>query len=453
MTDKGKDSLSSTASSRQDKKTDGIADAQLSEQTAAGAEADALMDAQALLAAAVGSHEAAKLSKSGGRVDKMWRTASIVLGVGLIFTGGMLFEDRYGNPFGPQPSVDGMMMPEKTRSLSKIEAGGGQSIADIASRVAPSVVKIDVEPEVKPGQLVPAKVGFLGGPRITNGDESPEKSPFKRFGTGVIVRADGYILTSRHIITPGATIKVGLHDKRILSAELVGEDSFSDLAVIKVPAEKLAVAHFGTTKGLRVGDWAIAIGSPFGIDQTVTLGIISALGRERNDSTFHNKIDLIQTDAAINPGNSGGPLLNIAGEVIGINTAIRADAQNISFAIPVEEARKVTMQLLEHGEIARPYLGIFMHDLSPEQSHLLGMPAGMKGVLVSQIVRDSPCHKAGIGTMDVLVKVEGKEVQSAKAVRELIADLKPGNTLEVVVWRKGATQTRKILVGRYPSEF
>jgi S1-C subfamily serine protease len=453
MTDKGKDSLSSTASSRQDKATDAAANAQLTEQTSSGAEADALMDAQALLAAAVGSHEAAKLSKSGGRVDKIWRTASIVLAIGLIVTGGMLFEERYGNPFAAQPAADSMMMPEKTRSLSKIEARGGQSIAELASKVAPSVVKIDIEPEVKPGQLNPGKVGFLGGPRITNGDESPEKSPFKRFGTGVIVRSDGYILTSRHVISPGATIKVELDDKRILSAELVGEDSFSDLALIKVPAEKLTVAHFGSTKGLRAGDWAIAIGSPFGIDQTVTLGIISAIGRERNDSTFHNKIDLIETDVAINSGNCGGPLLNIAGELIGINTAIRADAQNLSFAIPIEEARKVTMQLLEHGEIARPYLGIFMHDITPELSQRLSMPSTLKGVLVSQIVRDSPCSKAGIGPFDVLVKVQGKDVQSAKSVREMIADLKPGNTLEVVVWRKGATQTRKILVGRYPSEF
>jgi S1-C subfamily serine protease len=453
MTDKGKNSLSSTASSPEDKRPDAAVDGHLAEQASPGAEADALLDAQALLAAAVGSHEAAKLSKSGGRVDKMWRTASIVLGIGLIFAGGMLFEDRFGNPFAPQPSVDKMMLPEKTRTLSKLEANGGQSIADIAARVAPSVVKIDIEPEVKPGQVTPEKVGFLGGPRITNGDESSEKSPFKRFGTGVIVRSDGYILTSRHVIAPGATIRVGLYDKRLLPAELIGEDSFSDLALIKVAAEKLPVAHFGSTKGLRAGDWAIAIGSPFGIDQTVTLGIINAIGREKNDSTFHNKIDLIETDAAISPGNSGGPLLNIAGEVIGINTAIRAEAQNISFAIPVEEARKVTMQLLDHGEIARPYLGIFMHDLSPEINQRLGLPAGLKGVLVSQIVRNSPCNKAGIGPLDVLVKVEGKDVQSAKAVREMIADLKPGNSFEVVVWRKGATQTRKILVGTYPSEF
>ena len=452
MTDKGKDSPSSIASSRQDKRPEAEAPTPVNVQTP-DAEADALMDAQALLAAAVSNHEAAKMKISGGYVHKIWRTATVVLAVALIFALGMLFEDRWGNPFLPQPATESMMMPEKTRALSKIEASGGQSIADIAARVAPSVVKVEVDPQLKPGLESQATIGFLGGPHITNGEENNEKSLSKRFGTGVVVRSDGYILTSRHVIPANATVKVVLNDKRVLPAEVVGSDSFSDLALLKVPAERLTAARFGSTKDLRVGDWAIAIGSPFGIDQTVTLGIISALGRERSDSTFHNKIDLIQTDAAINPGNSGGPLLNIAGEVIGINSAIRADAQNISFAIPVDEARKVTVALLQHGEIARPYLGIFMHDLNEQLGRQLGYPANLKGVLVTQVVRQSPCHKAGIGPADVLVKVDGKDVTSAKAVREKIAELKPGNSLEVLIWRKGVMQTRKILVGKYPSEF
>ena len=183
-------------------------------------------------------------------------------------------------------------------------------------------------------------------------------------------------------------IKVTLNDKRTFKGTVVGRDSLTDLAIVKIEAKNLPAARFGTSKTIRPGDWAIAIGSPLGLDHTVTLGIISALGRSLSD--LNNSVELIQTDAAINPGNSGGPLLNIHGDVVGVNTAIRGDAQNIGFAIPVDVAKDVAAQLLAHGTIARPYLGIFMQELDEKLAHSLALSPSTKGVIIAGIAPDSP---------------------------------------------------------------
>lgn len=216
---------------------------------------------------------------------------------------------------------------------------GDNAIADIAESAAPSVVNIDTQMSVSmPRDVFHNGRGFgnfefFFGPGFQGLPQEPRRFESRGSGSGVIVRKDGYILTNNHVVKNATAIKVTLNDKQVFKGKVVGRDSFTDLALVKIDAQDLPVARFGSSKALRPGDWAIAIGSPLGLDHTVTLGIVSALGRSLAD--LNNNVELIQTDAAINPGNSGGPLLNIHGEVIGINTAIRSDAQNIGFAIPI----------------------------------------------------------------------------------------------------------------------
>jgi S1-C subfamily serine protease len=405
-----------------------------------------------------------KSEQSTNRASKDWKTvAMFVLGTGFIFTGGMLLGERLGLPHsndktGPagQTEQNGLVAegPDAKNSGKSVVNYLPSQIADIAAEVAPSVVTIELLPLKPTDKVKPAFFGLMPGMTNppTENSEGLAPPPRKSLGTGIIMRPDGYILTSAHVIRPGTSIMIGLNDKRKLSAEVVGRDLFSDLAVLRVKERDLPAAKFGSIKNLRPGDWAIAIGSPLGFDHTVTLGIISAIGRSIDDDIFRNRVDLIQTDAAINFGNSGGPLLNIKGEVIGINTAMRGDAQNISFAIPVDEARKVASQLIEHGEIPRPYLGIYMSDLNPSYAAQLKLPTDLTGVVVTRVVPAGPCDKAGLGAGDVLQKVDGKIVTLPSDVRKLTRVKNPGDEFTVEFWRKGATQTRKVQVGKYPTD-
>ena len=388
--------------------------------------------------------------KSSGQ---LWQRISIGLCVGLIFTVGALVGEHFSS-FFPNKSLDSVMPASKGPAQGRIPASqmSTNAVADVVATVAPSVVNIDLQ------TLEPQPTGtngvfsFFGGPEVTTQDENSHAELGRVLGTGIIMSADGYILTSAHVIKNGTSIKVSLSDKQRFTAEVIGSDRFSDLAVIKIKAQNLKVPKFGQVSALRPGDWAIAIGSPLGFEHSVSLGIISALSRSINDPAFHSRIDLIQTDAAINPGSSGGPLLNINGEIVGVNTAIRADAQGISFSIPVDEARKVVKQLIEHGEIPRPYLGVHMRDINPYLAQLFKLAPTVKGVLVAQVVPKGPFEKAGLAPGDVLQKVEGHAVETAVDVRKILGDKKPGETLDVVYLHKKAVQNRKIEVGKYPTE-
>ena len=389
------------------------------------------------------------------RVSAVWKTACLILAAGFLFTGGILIGEKMTSHAPPgggliAEQADANKANEGTKAVANLPS----AIADIAAEVAPSVVTIELLPTVVQGKPVPQNIfNPLGNNNQPNGtpEIGPAPPPRRSLGTGVIMRSDGFILTAAHVIRPNSNIMVGLNDKRRLPAELVGRDVFSDLAVLKVKADDLPAAHFGSIRNLRPGDWAIAIGSPLGFDHTVTLGIISAIGRSLDDEAFHNRVDLIQTDAAINMGNSGGPLLNIKGEVVGINTAIRGDAQNISFAIPVDEARKVALELIAHGEIPRPYLGIFMQDVNPYTAPKINLPTNLTGVMVMQVVAGGPSDKAGLGRGDVIQKVDGQPVLAVADVRKITRAKKPGDEFDVEFWRKGREQTRRIVVGKYPS--
>lgn len=357
----------------------------------------------------------------------------------------------------PLPGTDGKLTDPTARvappiggtaSPAQILALAENTIADIAEKASDSTVNIDISSKV----TVP-EVGMPFGSFDFFFGQMPQQQPrtFQRkgSGSGVVYRSDGYILTNNHVVGDADDIQVTLNkDKKTYKGRVVGRDSFTDLALVKIDANNLPAAAVGTSGNLRPGDWAIAIGSPLGLDHTVTLGIISALGRSLNE--LNSNVELIQTDAAINPGNSGGPLLNIHGQVIGINTAIRGDAQNIGFAIPIDVAKDVATQLLEKGKISRPYLGIYMQELDEKLSKSLGLPASTKGVVIAKVGDGSPAANAGLQIGDVVDKIDGVTVKTSKEVQTVVRKHKPGDTLNFLIRRDGAMQSISVKIGEYP---
>ncbi|MDQ4149583.1 MAG: trypsin-like peptidase domain-containing protein [Actinomycetota bacterium] len=260
--------------------------------------------------------------------------------------------------------------------------------------------------------------------------------PTQGAGTGVIATADGNILTNAHVIANSQRIEVLLSDGRRLPAEVVGADAETDLAVIRVRADDLKAAPFGDSNRLRVGQMVVAVGHALGLrgGPTVTEGIVSALDRSIREPSGAVLENLVQTDAAINPGNSGGPLVDASGNVIGINTAIAGEAQNIGFAIAITPARRVVNQLMASGRVVRPFLGIQMVALSPAISSQLGIGV-TEGVLITGVVEGSPAARAGIQPNDVIVEVEGSEVSDTEGVSSVIDSKRPGDPLRLVVVR------------------
>jgi S1-C subfamily serine protease len=350
-------------------------------------------------------------------------------------------------------------LPVAVPHKSPIRNLGESTVADIAEKVAPAVVSIEVTARNSAEKSLAAAIDtpspqFFFGPRMRP-EQTPQ--PFadgqekRSAGSGVIIREDGYILTNSHVARNDSLIKVTLNDKREFQGQLVGKDNFTDLALVKINASDLPIARLGSSKNIRPGEWAIAIGNPFGFEHTVTLGIVSAIGRSVADLNHH--IELIQTDAAINPGNSGGPLLNLGGDVIGINTAIRYDAQNIGFAIPVDVAREVATGLLSpHHAISRPYLGIYMRDLDPKVREALSIPKDVRGVLVRKVAAGGPSNRAKLAPGDLIQKVNGVTVGSSKDMREIIKSCKPGDVLKVTFTRKGTVSETDLTVGDYSKD-
>lgn len=424
------------------------------------------------IASASGEHRAAAGPRAADSVRRVrWSITAKLLVVILalnLFALGVWFGYSWGQPNGqssqsvpvtspsPAPAAS-LTLPETavphTASTAALgTAIGRDTIADIAQRVAPSVVAIEAyASNVARTQATETRGQFFFGPGMR--PDIPAdilKREKKASGSGVIIRTDGYILTNNHVVVPNRLYKVTLSDKRTFEGQLIGRDSFTDLALLKIKAEGLPVAKFGTIRGIRPGDWAIAIGNPFGFDHTVTLGIVSAMGRNLADMNHH--IDLIQTDAAINPGNSGGPLINISGDVIGINSAIRYDAQNIGFSIPADTAREVAQSLLTHKPIMRPYLGVFMQDLSVNAGKNFGIPPGATGVLVARVVPGGPCDQAGVIAGDVIQRFDNVEVKTYKSLRDIMRKHKPGDLIQLAVSRGQSLVPIKITVGDYPRD-
>ena len=290
-------------------------------------------------------------------------------------------------------------------------------ITELAEQSKPSVVNLF--PITNVGKL-----------REGSGERTPNVSGS---GSGLIVDSDGHIVTNNHVIGDATDIEVRFSDKTKLIAHVVGKDADTDLAVLKVTTDRpLPNARFGDSAGVKVGQWVLAVGNPFGLDQTVTLGVVSGIGRENiNLSRYEN---FIQTDASINPGNSGGPLFNLRGEVIGINTAIINFAQGIGFAIPSNMAKQVIDQLLAKGKVVRGWLGVGIQPLTAELAKKFGVAEG-EGVLVNEVFEKDPAALAGIKPGDVIVRIDGAVVDSPNKLSRLIATLTPGATSKIEVVR------------------
>ncbi len=326
------------------------------------------------------------------------------------------------------------------------------TIADIAQFVAPAVVNIEVA-QVNKAQLagldLPMALPFGKYEYFFNGQRMDQPRESHNTGSGFIVRSDGYIVTNAHVVRGASKIKVTLNDKRVMEATIVGSDGFSDIAIVKIDAKDLPVANMGTSNTVRPGEFAIAIGSPLGFDHTVTFGIISAVGRTITD--VNGNINFIQSDVAINPGNSGGPLLNLDGEVIGVNTAIQANAQNIGFSIPIDIAKSVSNDLIDHRMIQRPWLGIAMQIIDEAMSKAQGLPAN-SGVLIGKVIEGSPAQSSGLLPADVIEKIDGHAVSTPKAVQDLVKSHKVTDILHFSVLRKGTVTAVPVKIGQYPDK-
>ena len=331
------------------------------------------------------------------------------------------------------------------------------SFADLAERVSPAVVNIRIVKTVKGrpmmglfgrerGQGAPSPEElferFFRGPG--GGGDQPREFKERSLGSGVIIDPEGYVLTNNHVIDGADEIVVRLKGEKELPAKIIGRDAKTDLALIKIDGEKnLPVLPLGDSGELRVGDWVLAVGNPFGLEHTVTAGIISAKGRDIGAGPYD---DFLQTDASINPGNSGGPLIDLGGAVVGINTAIAAQGQGIGFAIPVNLAKKIVGQLREKGRVVRGYLGVYFQPVTPELAQQFGLKkAG--GALVAEVIAGGPAAAGGVKPGDVIVRFDGREVNDWHELPAMVADTPVGREVVMTVIRRGGEKKLEITVG------
>src|SRR5882672_5683093 len=367
--------------------------------------------------------------------------------------GGYLLRDRLGRgvaapaPGSPQAAT-GLVLAEALQ----------MGFVDVAQHVRPAVVHL--------GTIQRAK--NRRGPNLPQGNDDPffrdffnqffgsegpdSRSEFRRpgLGSGVIIDKRGLVLTNFHVVKGADEILIRLSDKREYRGQILGTDPKTDLALVKFqPDHELTVASMGNSDALRVGEWAIAIGNPFGLDQTVTVGVISATGRsDVGIATYEN---FIQTDASINPGNSGGPLVNLKGQVIGINTAIVAAGQGIGFAIPINMVKRVVDQLVDKGKVVRGWLGVALQPLSPDLAQSLGL-AGTNGAVVGSTITGSPAARAGLQQGDVIVAYDSTPVDDYRHVQRLVAETRVGKNVTLQIVRKKQKMDVAITIAEVPDE-
>ncbi|MGD0886097.1 MAG: DegQ family serine endoprotease [Thermodesulfovibrionales bacterium] len=341
---------------------------------------------------------------------------------------------------------------EASDILSKI----GAAMAEVAAAVKPAVVNISSTQTIKTKEI-PSP--FLNDPFFKRffGEEfgfreKPREQKRASLGSGVIVDRNGYILTNYHVVKDADEIKVTLSDKREFKGKVIGADPKTDLAVVKIEANHLPIIKMGDSDTLRVGETVIAIGNPFGLNQTVTSGIVSAIGRANVGIADYE--DFIQTDAAINPGNSGGALVNAKGELIGVNTAIFSTSggyQGIGFAIPSSMAKAVMENLIEKGKVERGWLGVTMQPITPDLAKQFNLKED-KGALVGDVTEESPAAKAGIRRGDVIIEYNGKEVDEPSNLRNMIANTPPNKDIPLKVLRDGKPMTIRVTIRESPAE-
>jgi serine protease Do len=315
-----------------------------------------------------------------------------------------------------------------------------QAFSGVAERASPSVVSIRVEvkrPQPSFGFFFPFGGGGQGDPGIQKGG-----------GSGVVISSDGAILTNNHVVENASRVEVSFQDGRHFVAKVVGTDPATDLAVLRIPAKGLPAARFADSDAAQVGQWVIAIGSPFGLDYTVTAGVLSAKGR---GGLGANEIeDYLQTDASINPGNSGGPLINLRGEVLGINTMIIGHASGIGFAVPSNLARKVSSELLEKGDVSRAWIGVSYQELTPELASSFGVER-TRGALVNEVASGSPAQQAGLKPGDIILDVGGREVREGRDLLRVVLQNPVGAKLPVTVLRDGQKKSLTLVTAERPT--
>ncbi|MCZ8077488.1 MAG: Do family serine endopeptidase, partial [Paucibacter sp.] len=293
---------------------------------------------------------------------------------------------------------------------------------------------------------MPAPNQRRNAPRGGDNDDAPQR---RGVGSGFVLSADGYVMTNAHVVQDADEVYVTLTDKREFKAKLVGADRRTDVAVLKIEASGLPAVKIGDVGRLKVGEWVMAIGSPFGFDNSVTAGIVSAKARDTGDF-----LPFIQTDVAINPGNSGGPLLNMRGEVVGINSQIYSQSggfMGISFSIPIDEAIRVSEQLRSHGKVVRGFIGVTLEDVSKDVAEAIGL-GKPHGAVIRSVVAGGAADKAGIEGGDVITKFDGKTIEKVSDLRRVVAGLKPNSKAVVQVFRRGTYKDLNITIAEMPNE-
>ena len=367
-------------------------------------------------------------------------------------------QDAGLSPSLPSEPFSTTLLPTVASSTASPAPTSINFIAEAAQAVGPAVVRIDAG-EASPES--PDNRPFF--PRFFQEDAPPPGRTIPRgIGSGFILSADGRLMTNAHVVEGADWVQVTLKDGRKLRGKVIGRDSITDIAAVKIESEdELPVVRLGRSEQLIPGEWAIAIGNPLGLDNTVTVGIISALDRSSTQVGVPDKrVSFIQTDAAINPGNSGGPLLNAQGEVIGVNTAIRADAQGLGFAIPIETAIRIADQLFSNGKVQHPYLGIEMVTFTPDNRQELNDRAPQlfnridqeRGVIVLRVVEQSPAQSAGFQAGDVILKVGDVAVTTAGEVQQQVERSRIGQPLRVEVQRRRGVVPLMVRPGAFPTQ-
>ena len=366
----------------------------------------------------------------------------------ILFIAGIIFSLNFG-PWSDTYAGEPKISQQSIDTLDKI----GQAMAEIAEAVKPAIVNISTTRTIK---IQERTSPFFDDPFFRRFFGDPSRMPKERktasLGSGVIVDSKGYILTANHVIQGAEEIKVTLADKREFKGTIVGSDAMTDIGVIKIDTDKLTTINWGNSDKSRVGETVLAIGCPYGLSQTVTSGIVSAVGRANVGIADYE--DFIQTDAAINPGNSGGAMVNVRGELIGINSAIFSTTggyQGIGFAIPSNMAKAVMDSLIKKGKVIRGWLGVSIQAITPELAKQFDLKED-KGALVSDVIEGGPAEKAGIQRGDIILEYENKKIDEPYQLRNIVANTAPSQEVELKIMRENKPIVKKVTIGDLPAE-
>jgi Do/DeqQ family serine protease len=396
---------------------------------------------------------------SAGSNQAPWKKAAaslslVLLGSGMTFAGGYLANNQQ-----QVAETASKLAVEKVNAAPPLPGNTDPNfVTRVVQKVGPAVVRINSSRTVQtqlPEEFNDPFFRRFFGSRLPRGGNRVERGT----GSGFIISNDGRILTNAHVVEGADAVNVTLKDGRSFKGKVVGRDELTDVAVVKIEANNLPTVTLGNSDQLEPGQWAIAIGNPLGLDNTVTTGIISGVGRSSNQVGVPDKrVEFIQTDAAINPGNSGGPLLNARGEVIGMNTAIIQGAQGLGFSIPINTAKRISNQLITTGKAQHPYLGIQMVAITPELKQRINSDpnSGLtvsenQGVLIVKVMPDSPAAKAGIRAGDVIQRLNGESVVDANAVQKAVEKAQVGGNVRLDLRRNGRTINVAVRPGTFPT--